>query len=137
MLRKQTALYALLAMYEIARLQRGVENPRGVLARDIAEKYKLPKAFTAKILSQLAAAEILRSDRGPGGGFRLERPIDDITLFDLFMGVEAVTGLEKPKNLVKGMPRAVQTVMNNTLDQAAKSAKEILMSRKLSSLFKK
>ena len=54
MLRRKTATYALLALYEIAQQNRESQIPTGIRAGDIAQKHKLPKAYAAKILSQLA-----------------------------------------------------------------------------------
>jgi len=49
MLRRKTATYALLALYEIGRQHRGASSPTGIRAGDIAEKHHLPKAYAAKI----------------------------------------------------------------------------------------
>ncbi len=138
MIRKKTAAYALLALFEIADQHRGVETPTGVRAHDIAEKHDLPKAYVAKILSQLAAAEILHSDRGPKGGFRLNRQPDDITLYDIFDAAGAITINDKrSRNQLKGMPQPIQTMLGNSQEEAAQSMRKILQSSSLGDLFKK
>lgn len=135
MFRDKTAIYALLACYEIADQQRGVQNPPSVRARDIAAKHGLPKAYVAKILSELADAEILDSNKGPGGGFRLNRPVKDITLLDIFDGIGAIAVLDEP-HVVKGMPRRAQAAMKRSWDEAAESVKKLLRKRTLADLFK-
>jgi len=110
MIRNKAAAYGLLAIYEIAKRHRGTTNPSGIQAGEVAQKYKLPVAYAAKIMSQLARRGILRSDRGPHGGFRLNRSPDKINLWDI---LDAVGGLGpdggKP---FTGYPAAVQNVLN-------------------------
>lgn len=114
MLRKKTAAYALLAIYEIAEQQRGSSSPLGVRAGDVAEKHHLPKAYVAKILSQLANAGVLRSDRGPRGGFRLNKPMEAITLFDVFDGVGALMSDPSKPSSVTGLPQAVEATLDRS-----------------------
>ncbi|MFO0973395.1 MAG: Rrf2 family transcriptional regulator [Phycisphaerae bacterium] len=125
MLRTKAASYALLAMYEIGKRQKGQNVANGTQAGDIAEKYKLPNAYCAKVLSQLARAGVLRSDRGPHGGFRLNRPADKITLYDIF---DSVGGLmpESGVAAVPGLPNIVQNTLNRTYNEAATKMKDLL-----------
>jgi Rrf2 family protein len=125
MLRNKTATYALLAIYEIARQHRGVANPLGVRAHDIANKHKLPKAYVAKILSQLANSGILHSDRGPRGGFRLNDPPEKISLYDIFNGVGAIMNNESQRGAVKGLPPRVQGTMNRSRQEVADMLKAL------------
>lgn len=131
MLRKKTATYALLALFEIAEQHRDNPHPAGVRAHDIAHKHKLPKAYVAKILSQLANTEILHSDRGPRGGFRLNRPAKEITMYDIFEGVGALTTNDKRKMGVKGLPQPVQNYMTHTQDQVTDMLKALLVKTSL------
>ena len=52
----------------------------------------LPQPFLSKILKILSSRNILHSVRGPGGGFRLARTSDEISLLDI---VEAIDGLSQ------------------------------------------
>ncbi|GJQ25603.1 MAG: putative HTH-type transcriptional regulator [Phycisphaerae bacterium] len=126
MLRKKTAAYALLAIYEIAEQQRGSSSPLGVRAGDVAEKHHLPKAYVAKILSQLANAGVLRSDRGPRGGFRLNKPMEAITLFDVFDGVGALMSDPSKPSLVKGLPPAVQATLDQSQLEVSDAVRTVL-----------
>jgi Rrf2 family protein len=49
----------------------------------------IPEKFLLKVLKPLVAAQILRSIKGPNGGYRLARPANKITLLEV---VEAVDG---------------------------------------------
>jgi len=131
MLRNKTATYALLALYEIARQHRGAKDPLGVRAHDIANKHKLPKAYVAKILSQLANTGILHSDRGPRGGFKLIENPDKISLFDIFDSVGAIVGSESSRNSVKGLPSRVQATMNRAHDDSARQLKQLYVKTSL------
>jgi Rrf2 family protein len=60
-----------------------------VLAARISKEYNIPLEYLLKILQQLVRANVLRSKRGPRGGFFLARPAENITLLQI---VEAVDG---------------------------------------------
>jgi FeS assembly SUF system regulator len=55
----------------------------------LADETGLPLPTVQKLVSRLAAAGLVESTRGTGGGFRLARPADAISLADI---VEAVEG---------------------------------------------
>ena len=89
MFRSKATSYAILAVSEIAKRKTTPGGP-GVQASEVADLYELPTAYAAKVMSQLAKAQILRSDRGPRGGFQLARPTEKINLLEMF---EAVHGI--------------------------------------------
>ncbi|MBC2664582.1 SUF system Fe-S cluster assembly regulator [Novosphingobium flavum] len=60
-----------------------------VSAAQLAEETGLPVPTVQKLVSRLAAAGLIRSSRGQGGGLKLSRPAAAITLADI---VEAVEG---------------------------------------------
>jgi Rrf2 family protein len=61
-----------------------------VLAILISKEYDIAVEFLHKILQDLVRAGVLRSKRGPRGGFSLARPIEEITMLQI---IEAVDGL--------------------------------------------
>ena len=77
--------YALVAVGYIA------ENYKqgAVLAVRISKEYNIPLEYLLKILQQLVRANVLRSKRGPRGGFFLARPAESITMLEI---IEAVDG---------------------------------------------
>ncbi len=77
--------YALVAVGYIA--QNYKEG--AVLAARVAKEYGIPLEYLLKILQQLVRANVLRSKRGPRGGFFLARESTEITLLQI---VEAVDG---------------------------------------------
>jgi Rrf2 family protein len=80
----QTTGYAVYALSRVGGL-RG--EPRRI--RDIAEHAGLPKAYLARIVSQLAHHGIVHSKRGYRGGIVLALPAGEISLLQI---VEAVEG---------------------------------------------
>lgn len=62
---------------------------RFISAKEIGKKEGVPTFFLAKTLQKLAQAGVLRSFKGPTGGFGLARSPKQITLYDI---VEAIDG---------------------------------------------
>ena len=77
--------YALLALEYLA--ARGAGPP--VASHHIAAARGVPERFLLKVLKPLVTAGLLRSLKGPNGGFRLARPASRISLLEV---VEAVDG---------------------------------------------
>jgi Rrf2 family protein len=89
--------YALRAAIEIANVADG-----HVTAEQVARAQQIPVKFLETILTQLRRAGLVRSQRGPDGGFWLARPADDITLADIIRAIDGqllgVRG-ERPENI--------------------------------------
>lgn len=69
--------YAAMAMVELARKTDG-ENLIGLA--DIAAGQKIPQAYLEQIFARLKRAGVVASVRGPGGGYRLVRPAEEISI---------------------------------------------------------
>lgn len=65
-----------------------VESGEAMTAGKLAAFYELPAAYLNKQLQALARAGIVSSTPGPGGGFRLARSPEDITLLDIVIAIE-------------------------------------------------
>jgi len=68
--------YATRALVALA-LERDV---RPVKIQELAERTDTPISVLEQVLPQLRSAGIVRSERGPSGGYRLNHPPEDITL---------------------------------------------------------
>ena len=77
--------YALHALEYMA--ARGLDTP--VASHHIAQARGIPELYLLKVLKSLVSAQILRSLKGPNGGYRLARPATKITMLEV---VEAVDG---------------------------------------------
>jgi Rrf2 family iron-sulfur cluster assembly transcriptional regulator len=75
--------YALRAVIDIARHQDG-----GAVRRsDIATRQDIPRYYLERILLMLRDRGLLRSRKGPGGGFMLSRAPEDLTAWDVIDAV--------------------------------------------------
>ncbi|MFD8864533.1 Rrf2 family transcriptional regulator [Streptomyces sp. NPDC059590] len=62
-------------------------------SNQLAEAHGLSASYLNKQLQQLARAGLVTSVPGPRGGFRLARPLRDITLLDVVEAIEGSTQL--------------------------------------------
>ena len=65
-----------------------VPKEQGLSAGKLAEAFGLPATSTAKLLQQLAAANLVSSREGRSGGYRLAREADRITLLEIVLAVD-------------------------------------------------
>jgi Rrf2 family protein len=86
-----TCQYAIRALVHLAQHEAG----RAVLARDIAVAEEIPRQFLSKILHQLGQKGLVRSQKGPGGGFMLARPASLLKLGDIIHAVEGDQDLSR------------------------------------------
>jgi Rrf2 family protein len=87
MILSRSSEYAIRAFLYLAKQEPG----RLVMARQIAEDAGLPGHFLAKLLQQLARKGLVRSNKGPSGGFTLASDPKEINILSI---VEAVEGME-------------------------------------------
>ncbi len=89
--------YALRAAIELAAAQDG-----HVTAEHLAQAQNIPGKFLETILTHLRRSNIVRSQRGPDGGFWLARPAAEISLADIIRAIDGqllgVRG-ERPENV--------------------------------------
>lgn len=62
--------------------------------RDITRRESIPAPFVGKILQSLVRAGVLRSVKGPRGGYGLARPPGEITLLTIMAAIDGTKGLE-------------------------------------------
>jgi len=76
--------YAVRAVVELA--DSGRDRPRKV--DDVAQAQGIPASFLENILTQLRSSGIVRSQRGPEGGYWLARSPEEINLAQVIRAVE-------------------------------------------------
>jgi Rrf2 family protein len=85
-----------------------------VPAEALATTQELPRQFLQNILNQLRRAELVTSQRGSEGGYRLARPASDISLADIMRAVEGplaeVRGDRPEAAIYKGSAEHLQEV---------------------------
>ena len=82
--------YAIRAMTYLAR-----HSDRMCLAKEISSSEEIPHYFLSKILQSLAREGLLKSTKGPGGGFQLAKSAKSITLYHIKKAVDGVNDLEE------------------------------------------
>jgi len=88
--------YGVRAMFEIARSC--TEGPVNI--RAIAERQDVSVAYLEQILNRLRKAGIIRSVKGPGGGYVLSRTPDQVSIGEILRELEgpvAITSCLNPK----------------------------------------
>ena len=102
--------YAVRATIELAAGEQGI--PRKV--DDLAQAQDIPISFLENILTQLKSAGIVRSQRGPEGGYWLARPPQELTLAQVIRAVEGplvgVRGQPPEETSYTGSSEALQRV---------------------------
>jgi len=96
MLYSRSAEYAIRAFVNLAQVPDGSY----AMVKQIAAEEEIPAHFLAKILQQLARKGLLRSSKGPTGGFALRVDPGEIRLLDI---VEALDGLAPYQQCASGL----------------------------------
>lgn len=96
MIYSRSCEYAIRALMHLAQVPEG----KYVMVKQIAAQENIPGHFLAKVLQQLARKGLLRSSKGPTGGFALRAPASEITLVQI---VEALDGLSEYQRCVSGL----------------------------------
>lgn len=78
--------YALIALTELARLQRDEEG--AISARELAERFSLPPALLMNVLKNLARRSLVLSRRGVYGGYELKAAANEISVIDVVTAVD-------------------------------------------------
>jgi Rrf2 family transcriptional regulator, cysteine metabolism repressor len=81
--------YAVVAMAELAR-----SGERPVPIGHIAERRGMPVQFLEQLFSTLRRDGLLVSQRGVGGGYRLARPPEEITVLEVVQALDGKVGEE-------------------------------------------
>jgi Rrf2 family protein len=102
--------YAVRATIELAAGEQG--SPRKV--EELATAQEIPLSFLENILTQLKSAGIVRSQRGPEGGYWLARPPAEVTLAQVIRAVEGplvgVRGQRPEETSYSGSAEVLQQV---------------------------
>ena len=90
----RTSRYAIRAVVELAR-----HGDQRVSAETLSRELDLPENYLSKTLHALAREGILDSNRGPGGGYRLAVPSEELSLMDV---IEVFETLDASRECVLG-----------------------------------
>lgn len=76
--------YAVMAMTELA----GQQADRALSLAAIAERQQISKPYLEQLFARLRRQGLVRSERGPGGGYRLARPADELSIAQVVSAVD-------------------------------------------------
>ena len=77
--------YAVMAMADLA--QHEAAN-RPVSLADIAQRQEISLSYLEQLFAKLRRGGLVKSVRGPGGGYRLSRPSGDLRIADVILAVD-------------------------------------------------
>ncbi|QDS89652.1 HTH-type transcriptional regulator IscR [Rosistilla ulvae] len=113
----KTAEYALRAVACLG-AQPGTTSPADALA----EKTKVPRRYLNRVLQDLAAAGLVQSRPGPGGGYLLARDTGEVTILEV---VNAVGPLERIRKCPLGLASHTELCpLHAELDRAYAATEE-------------
>ena len=96
---------------------------RPVQAKDIAERQAVPPRFLEPVMQQLVRESVLRSVRGPRGGYTLAREQGEISVGDI---VRVVSSMGKEEELTPPASELRAGVIQPFWDETLVSVSEIL-----------
>ena len=85
----QTVEYALRAVVHLAS-----NAPRAQTTEEIARATKVPQAYLSKVLQNLVAAGVVKSQRGIGGGMSLAKKPSELTILEVVNAVDPIKRID-------------------------------------------
>ena len=101
--------YAVMAMADLARHGNG----RAVSLAEIASRQEISLSYLEQLFARLRRAGLVRSVRGPGGGYRLARTPDETWIAEVVLAVDEpiratrCAGMGSPKGCMLGGERCI------------------------------
>jgi Rrf2 family protein len=86
---KRETDYACRVILHLALLPEGER----VTAQDIARRRIIPRAMVRRVITRLAAAHLITTARGQGGGLSLARPASQVSLLNVVEAMEGTLAL--------------------------------------------
>lgn len=106
------------------------------LVNDISKEQEVPRNYLSKIMQRLAAAGLVKSRRGPKGGFTLARPAEDITLLEAIEAVEGPIHLNVCLIRKGECPRDATCPVHPVWKEAQRKLSEVLGGKTIAQLVK-
>jgi Rrf2 family iron-sulfur cluster assembly transcriptional regulator len=100
--------YAVMAVVDLAR-----QGDRAVSLAEIAGRQQISLSYLEQLFARLRRAGLVRSVRGPGGGYRLARSAAETPIADVVLAVDEpiratrCTGSSSPKGCMPGGERCL------------------------------
>ncbi|MCB2225173.1 MAG: Rrf2 family transcriptional regulator [Desulfarculaceae bacterium] len=119
---------ASLAMHTMGLL--AAEPGRLISTREMASRLRVSEAHLAKVMQRLGRAGLVRSQRGPKGGFSLLGKAEEITLLEVY---EATEGPLREQHCLLGKPMCDgNCIMGGLLERVGDEVREYFSTTRLS-----
>ena len=120
---------ASLALHSLALIT--ARKPQKLNVKTLADRLDASPAHLAKVLQKLSKAGLVRSYRGPAGGFTLERLPEDVSLLEIY---EVIEGKINLSDCPVGREECMfdKCIFNNSLNRISKEIYNTLKQIKLS-----
>ena len=123
------------AIHAVAYMAQHKHHEKPVASHTIAEDRGIPERFLLKVLKPLVSTGVLKSIKGPNGGYRLARKSEDVTLLNI---VEAVDGpIKGVAPLHEERKNVIDKKLNDICVQIADLEKKALDKVRISDLIKR
>jgi Rrf2 family iron-sulfur cluster assembly transcriptional regulator len=117
--------YAVMAMADLAK--RGGEE--AVTLGDIARRQDISLAYLEQLFARLRRQGLVKSVRGPGGGYRLARPAEDTVVADIVTAVDEPLEAVRCSSLAGGcMPGGERCLTHDLWDDLGRHIHDYLSS---------
>ena len=81
--------YAVMAMADLARNGRALDgSDRSVSLSEIAQRQEISLSYLEQLFARLRRCGLVKSVRGPGGGYRLAKAASDTVVADIVLAVD-------------------------------------------------
>jgi Rrf2 family nitric oxide-sensitive transcriptional repressor len=104
----------------------GQNNESRVTINQISEAYAISKKHLMKVVSNLTRLQFIIAQRGPGGGIKLNRLPEDISLDEVIGNMEKHLQQLQAKNLSSTKSLTADTRLSNFLQHALQAYLEAL-----------
>lgn len=91
--------YAVMAMVDIAYYAKGQEV---IALHEIAQRQEIAVNYLEQLFCKLKRHNLVESTKGPGGGYKLSRSPQDISIFEVINAVDEDIKITRCENLEKG-----------------------------------
>lgn len=116
--------YGLLALSELVQNYKGSQP---VQVKEIARRQKIPEEYLGQIMVLLKRANLVHGTRGPGGGYYLARPPENITVSDVLRVLEGPLMGDHPNNPKSRLPSSlVARRLMETWGRAIEASEKVL-----------
>lgn len=124
--------------YALKILMELVKHPFGqmVSSHSIAENKQIPRHFLQKTIQLLAKAGIVISQKGKGGGVRLQRPGEEFTIYDVLVAIEGPLALNTCMKQSFECPNMEKCRVRELFVEAQSALTDVLKGKTLAQLAK-